>query len=145
MKNLMLAVSMVIILCGCATSYQRSGFSGGFEETQLSENVWQISFEGNGYTSDKRASDFVILRSADLAMMGGFPYFAFADESSSTETGFLAQQSAYGTNFYAISKPTAKRTVVMFKEKPSKGLIYESAFVCNSIGKKYGVACEQLK
>jgi hypothetical protein len=37
-------------LVGCATGYQAQGFTGGFDETQLSPNVYRVTFKGNGYT-----------------------------------------------------------------------------------------------
>jgi hypothetical protein len=40
------AVFVVILLTSCATTYQKQGFTGGFSETQLGENIFQISFKG---------------------------------------------------------------------------------------------------
>ena len=57
--------SLVLALTGCMTAYQPDGLTGGYSEVQLSENVWRVSFKGNGYTSRERAVDMALLRSAD--------------------------------------------------------------------------------
>src|SRR5437764_1386447 len=56
-----------LLFVACATPYQRHGFTGGFSESQLDENVFRVNFRGNGYTSPERAADFTLLRSAELA------------------------------------------------------------------------------
>ena len=44
-------VTLVVAFTGgCATSYQSKGFTGGFSETQVSANSFQVYFQGNGYT-----------------------------------------------------------------------------------------------
>jgi uncharacterized protein YceK len=35
MKKVMSLTVVVLLLAGCATAYQREGFTGGFSETQL--------------------------------------------------------------------------------------------------------------
>jgi len=66
MKKLIAIVILAFILQGCATSYQKTSFTGGYSETQLDENVFNVSFKGNGYTSRERVADFTLLRSAEL-------------------------------------------------------------------------------
>ena len=52
--------AIFILLVGCGTAYQKMGFTGGYTETQLGENIFNVSFQGNGYTSRERASDFLL-------------------------------------------------------------------------------------
>lgn len=155
------------VLSGCATAYQKDGFSGGFSEVQLSENVWRVNFEGNGYTRGQRAQDLALLRSADLTLLKGFSHFGLldskADTSHSTYTTPTTSStkfsgSSYGNNFAGrattttyggntmfISKPSTENTVVMFKGKPSGGgMVFDAVFICNSIGQKYETSCEAL-
>ncbi len=159
-------VSLVLTLTGCMTPYTSDGLLGGYSEVQLSENVWRVSFQGNGYTSRERAVDMAMLRSADLTIQQGYSYFAFSDSKSRTDTVGIGTTpttsyttgSAYrsGNNVYGsatttttggqaifISTPTANNTVVMFKDKPENvsGMVYNATFVCNSLGKKYDVQC----
>ena len=75
MKKLCLHVLALSILAGCATPYQPMGFLGGYSETQLDENVFHVSFDGNGFTSEEKASEYCLLRSAELALQHGVSHF----------------------------------------------------------------------
>ncbi|MCY4244136.1 MAG: hypothetical protein OXU41_05900 [Gammaproteobacteria bacterium] len=153
LKIMVVAFFAVITVAGCATPYQQRGFTGGFSETQLAENVFEVRFRGNGYTSSERASDFALLRSAELTLEKGFKYFVVDDDQSiskttlhttparsyTTHTGFgSSYTTTYGGDTYAISKPQARKVIVCFKEKPDwPGLIYEAQFVAQSLKGKY--------
>ena len=153
---------VAIVLSGCATPYQRVGFTGGYSETQLGDNIFQVSFRGNGYTSRDRASDFALLRSAELALEHGFRYFVIIESkqgakietyttpSTSYTTGSAygygnyaygsATTTTYGGQTYFISKPRATNTILCFKERPEiNGLVFDAEFVTKSIKKKYGM------
>jgi hypothetical protein len=64
-------IVLALALSGCATPYQKKNPIGGYSETQLGESIFRVSFEGNGYTSRERASDFALLRSAEIAIEMG--------------------------------------------------------------------------
>lgn len=162
MRHHIILAILVAILAGCATAYQKQGFTGGFAETRLGENIFQVSFKGNAYTSRERASDFTLLRSAELALENGFNYFVIVESEKYTKTGAYTSPttshttgSAYGTGNYAYgsattttswgqtyiySKPRSTNTIVGFKEKPNiEGLVYDAAFIVKSIKGKYGI------
>ncbi len=152
---------VVFLSQGCATSYQSSGFSGGYSETQLDENVFNVSFRGNGYTGRERVADFTLLRSAELTLENGYQYFAIINANShtsnsayTTPTTSYTTGSAYGTGNYAygsatttitggqtynISKPSSSNTIVLFKEKPASVFTYNAKFIYKNIRKKYGI------
>jgi len=149
-------LAALLTLSACATGYHSSGFTGGFSETQLSEDVFTVTFKGNGYTSSERASDFALLRCAEVAEQHGFPFFAIVDaqagsslstyttptttSGSATVVGntVYATTTTYGGQTYVISKPSAHNTIVGFKEKPT-GFSYESSFIVRSLKAKYGI------
>ncbi|MCK5271480.1 MAG: hypothetical protein KAJ52_02845 [Sedimentisphaerales bacterium] len=161
MKNLFIISLVAIFIQGCATAYQRSGFTGGYSETQLDENVFKVSFRGNGYTGRERVSDFTLLRSAELALENGYKYFVIIDANSytsnstyTTPTTSRTTGSAYGYGNYAygsatttttggqtynISKPSSLNTIVCFKEKPNTGFSYDAKFIYESITQKYSI------
>lgn len=160
-----LAFLAPLVLTACATSYQSSSFTGGFTETQLDENVFRVSFRGNGYTSRERAADFVMLRSAELALNNGYKYFAIVDSANQTDTYVSSSAPNYTTNFQMNSfgnttygtarthayggqtmtfhKPSSSNTIVCFKEKPAQGMVYSAEFVAKSIRQKYGLVGDQ--
>jgi hypothetical protein len=100
MKSSMLAI-FVILLCACATSYQPKTFTGGFSETRLAENIFQVSFRGNAYTDMERATDFTLLRSAEIALENGFRYFAIVDSQAWEKTGIVTTPVQTHTNIQA--------------------------------------------
>ena len=161
MKQLSIIVLVLVFLQGCETAYQSSGFSGGYSETQLDTNVFKVTFRGNGYTSTERASDFTLLRSAELALQNGFKYFVVIDANSytsksiyTTPTTYNTTANVYGTGNYAygnatttmyggqtysISKPSSSNTIVCFTEKPSNAFSYNAEFIFKNITEKYGI------
>jgi hypothetical protein len=147
-------LSLALVLSSCATAYQKEGATGGYTETQLDTNVFQVTFSGNGYTARQRATDFALLRSAELTLENGYNYFVIIDANqysknssyttptttygSATAYGNTAYGSAttYGGQTYHISKPRASNTIVCFKEKP-EGFSYNANFIENSLKEKY--------
>ena len=149
MKKILLALALGIFFSGCATSYQKDSFSGGFSETQLSENVWKVHFRGNGKTTMERATDFCLLRSAELTLENGYKYLAIVDESSDTKSSnFTTPQKAYtdtyghttftGGQTFTANKPRTQNTVIMLREKSGySGIVYEAEFLVSSLREKY--------
>ena len=160
MTKLISLLLLGIVLSSCATPYQRQGFFiAGYSETQLDKNIFQVSFHGNQNTSRERASDFALLRSAEVTTENGFRYFivvswvkgsAFSTDatprSSYTTYGYgntvegSARTSTYGGQTFVIQEPGTTNTILCFKEKPDVvGLIFEAEFVKESLKQKYGI------
>lgn len=165
MKKLLAFISL-LTLAGCATPYAANGLLGGFSETQLGDDLWQISFEGNGYTSKKTTIDYTMLRSAELTLQQGYAYFVVVDKNafsnggavlSNTTTNFNGSAFRAGNTVYGsgrassfgmatvIQYPTANQTIMMLKEKPEGVLAYNAEMICRSLGAHYKVTCQTLK
>jgi len=147
----------VLASVGCSTSYKESGFSGGFSETQLAEDVFTVRFRGNGYTSSERAPDFTLLRSAELALEHGYRFFVIVDSTdevstsnfttptttTATANGGYAQATSAGGQAYTIHKPRSQNTIQCFREKPKdQRMAFDATFVQRSIREKWGIAGE---
>jgi hypothetical protein len=161
MRSLTLIVALTV--AACATGYHSRGLTGGFAEIRLDDNVFQVSFNGNGYTSGDRAADFTLLRSAELARQNGFSHFIIVERedrtgygtyttpttstttATSTTYGTIVQGSAitttYGGHTYLIQKPGRSNTIVCFKGKPDnvQALVYNAQYVYDAIASKYGI------
>lgn len=149
-----LLIFYFFLLTAC-TTYQPNGFTGGYSETRLGENIFNVNFRGNGYTSRERVYDFALLRSAELADKYGYNYFIIVDSKDYTSNTAYTTRKTYNTTFdafgnatttsyggetYNISKPSSSNTIVCFTEKPQgKGLIYNAKFIMKSIKSKYGI------
>ena len=89
-----LLAMLAVLLCACATAYQSNdNFTGGYEEMQLGENIYQVRFEGNGNTKADRASSFLLRRCAELTLENGQRYFALGDVSFQTSTEVMGDFS----------------------------------------------------
>jgi len=85
---------------GCATPYARQSLIGGYSETQLSENIFTVTFRGNGYTTRERASDFTLLRCAEIAINNGYNYFIIIDiEKYTTDMALTTPTTSYTTGY----------------------------------------------
>ena len=112
---IMVAFLLVTGLAGCdalksptATSYEAGEFRG-YSETRLSEDSYQVRFQGNSHTSYNRVSQFVLRRCAELTLENGKRYFA----TVSTAT----QQHVSGYGGTIISSPFGQVTIKMLNRK----------------------------
>lgn len=153
---------------GCATGYWPHGMMGGYNETQLQPDVFRVSFKDNAYTSMDRAADFTLLRSAELAVENGYPYFVIVDEqqwtknesyTTPTQTTTTATANVYGNTAtgtaystmtggqtYHTVKPRATNTIVLLKDKDKdniNGLVYDAQFLIGSVRGKYNITHEE--
>jgi S1-C subfamily serine protease len=146
-----LEVFLLSFLTACATPYQKGGLGGGFIETQLSQNVWKINFNGNQFTKMRRATDFCLLKGAELALENGYKYFTVLNENSHTESSTVTTQpmqfrnkdgsvSYMGGGTKTIHKPRAEKIISMHHEKPfNSGIVYEAELIVLSLGNSYSV------
>lgn len=86
MKTLIYLLFLTMLFSWCATGYHPARFSGGYSDMRLQDDIFKVNFRGNGYTGKGRASDFALLRSAELALENGYKYFAILGESSDVRT-----------------------------------------------------------
>lgn len=150
MKRMFFLTLVVAFLQACsATPYQKQKdiYSGGYTETQLDENVFRVSFGGNGYTGADRVADFTLLRSADLALQHGYSYFVVIDANSySNYSAITMPSTSYGngtpttgSQTYLVSRPSSTNTIVCFKEKPKNVFSYNAKFIYKNINEKYDI------
>lgn len=160
MRRLAIAIAATsAVLAACATSYQPTGFTGGFNETFLAPDVVRVQFEGNGFTSGTRAQDFAMLRAAELMLEGGYPFFVVVGESNDTQMSTYTTPgratttgSAYTSGDYTsysgsttynpgqtmvFYKPSSGLLVKGFADKPENLAVFDARFVVNSIKTKY--------
>ena len=108
MRRLAALVTLVGLL-GCATAYQESGLTGGYEEAHLQGDVWRVSFGGNGYTNRETTQTYWLYRSAELTLAQGYDgfeivsSFQFVSGSSAEDSGIYVPVSYYnGTMYHSL-------------------------------------------
>ncbi len=154
MKEFIIVLFSLILLTGCATKYQSVGFTGGYSETKLGENIFQVTFEGNGYTSTTRANDLALLRAAELTIENGYKFFIITNSITDSTNFAYSTPKVYNTTFnrnsattyssggntFFIAKPSSNNTIVCFKDKPENILlVYDAKFLYDSLKAKYGI------
>ena len=81
---------LVLLLClglvGCATGYARRGWTGGYSDMKIQDDVFRVAFSGNAYIGRGRVEDYTLLRSAEVTLENGYKYFIIIDERSATST-----------------------------------------------------------
>jgi hypothetical protein len=128
-------VLFVLLAAACATPYQPKGVRGGYEETQLDRNVFRVSFESNAHVGATTTSDYALLRSSEVALEHGFPFFTIV----SSEAG----ARVVGNKSYTGTEPSAVNTIACFKDRPEPGQavqVYDAAAVRAALRVKYGIS-----
>jgi hypothetical protein len=135
-------------LAGCATPYKSNGLGGGYGETQLAPDVFQVYFNGNSSTTSERARDFALLRAADITLQHGFACFAILDQNNAAAAHSYDPQGLGYTRGSGDSTDTSKETVTFYKPqsgvmircfrtKPQGTDTLDAIFLRTSIQEKY--------
>jgi hypothetical protein len=156
-----IAVFCFALLAGCATPYSSSGFLGGYSDTALAPDVYRISFQGNGYTSQERTQDFAILRAADLTLSHGYSYFGIINQTEGGRSAVIntpgqsytyVNAQRFGNMVYGTANttyipgasipfffPQSGLMIQCFKERPAGAFALDAAFVSRSLRAKYHI------
>jgi hypothetical protein len=128
------------VLSACSTDYQPDGYTGGYTDTQLAENVFAVSFSANGYTAPQKAADFVMLRAAELTLAHGNQYFVIENEGNSSTKGFVGSYGGGSVGGGELYYPRQSMRISCFKAKGTDGQTYfDAAFLQQSIKAKYQI------
>ncbi len=131
-----LVSALLAALAGCATAYQSEGLTGGFVSKQLANNKYLVTFSGNGFTTAERASDFAMMRGAQLALMHGYKYFVVFNSNTA-----MNEDDIYtGYTVSASFKPTSKYLILATRTPPKQYSTYFNARnYFAETAKKYGL------
>jgi hypothetical protein len=76
----------------------------GYDEFKLAPNQYRVQFSGNEYTSENRAYQYALRRSAEITKAQGFQYFKITHSSVSktknTYTTPITKRTASSTDTY---------------------------------------------
>lgn len=155
-------IALALTMTGCATNYGKNTFwnDGGFTETELQPNIFNVRFKGNEFTSIERASDLSMLRASELCLSRGMQYMSFTNVSSGTrQTTYIpgnttstttANATAYGNSAYGTATTNTTTTPGTAMYSPEAGLTvrclpsgldnsWDASFLENSLKTKYEI------
>lgn len=75
LRRVVLAIPCLFFLSACATSYQTMAHQGGYSETEISKDTYQVVFAGNGITRHITAQSYWLYRCAELTLAKGYSGF----------------------------------------------------------------------
>lgn len=159
MKRVMLiTATCTLMLTGCATPYQKGG-RFGYRDSQLQENVFSVSFQGNGKCEPQDVQDYTLLRCAELCIQNGYKYFALNSTGAGAKRGVYntgGSATTYGTmntigpttygnfNTYGspgfampIHHPNYSAIVTCYREKPEQE-VFDAEYLGRSVAEKHG-------
>ena len=155
--------TFAVVITGCATAYQPGGLTGGYESTQLDENIFRVSFRGNGFVSSTKAADYTLLQCAELCKGAGYSYFQIIESEkhikrstsqigpgseTTTTTGRISSSGSFRAESKTttrtptvinIAKPSVENTIICYKDKPIEGVSYTADFMIKSLKQKYNI------
>ena len=119
MRTKLVSLAMLAMLCGCATSYQSSGLTGGHFEVSGYGWLQKVGFSGNGYIDAQTVQQYALYRCAEIAREKKKPYFLIYDSLVAASLGKTATIPAVGS---VGNKPTAV-AFVLFVDAPQPGAL----------------------
>jgi hypothetical protein len=77
-------VVTLVLACACSTLATRyvprsESVAGGYSETKLNADSYEVRFEANSFSSLDAASAFLLRRAAELTLESGRRYFVISD------------------------------------------------------------------
>jgi hypothetical protein len=142
MKKALIVLSLTSSVCSAlewpdfSTAYKHNTlFRGGYQDTQIGQDLYQITFTGNSFTTQQKAFHYALIRAAEVAQKNNDPYFIILDKMHETSNDlhigmytvcpidglppFLGYMSV-ATYFTSTStSPTHILTIKTFKDKPN--------------------------
>ncbi|MBW8887053.1 MAG: hypothetical protein JF616_04765 [Fibrobacteres bacterium] len=126
MRNRALPFLSFALLAACAPSnpYHPLSSGEGYSEVSVAPNRWQISFHGTSDQDELAAKKYALVRAAEIAKGGSFPYFrleegktkANEDRETVRETDAVRENNYPGQPW--AGKRTRSRTVSRTERRP---------------------------
>lgn len=105
-----------LLLAGCVTPYQETGFLGGVEAHKLGPGTYRILAKGNGYSTGALMHDYAMLKAAETTRDAGGTYFVIENREDTTAVSYVPMQ--YGA--VRVSAPGKQLDIRVYTVAPGK-------------------------
>lgn len=127
MKNSLVIMSVFsLFLAGCATGYNPKGWNGGYSDMRLGNDTYKVSFHGNESTESETVYDYYLRRCADLTVEKGFDYFAFIDQSSSSQSNIGTINNGTNSQNFSATEHSRIGIIKLFKSGSQPRTAFEA-------------------
>lgn len=78
-----------LIILGCATAYHPKNLLGGYEDREVSPNIFEVKFTGNQHTRVDKIRYFLLFRCAELTLENNFSNFIILSDNSYSKESII--------------------------------------------------------
>lgn len=82
-----LIIFALLVLVNCATTYGPKKLAGGYSEEKINDLVFQVTFEGNQYSTVDQIRTYLTYRCAEVTLENGFTHFMIIRDDSYKHLG----------------------------------------------------------
>lgn len=104
LRHLVLAASAAVLAaCATTTPYQpasKPGAFDGYSQTMLDNKTARVTFGGNSLTDRETVENYLLYRSAEMAVERGFDHFSLVNRDTEKNTKVRYSPSAFGGGYY---------------------------------------------
>lgn len=100
--RLILVMSVAALLTGCATAtpYQPMKGGYGYQDQQLENNRFRVSFVGNSETPRDTVEDYLLYRAAEITLHHHYDYFVLDHQKTERSTNYVNTYEGFGGYYY---------------------------------------------
>ncbi|MCW8824918.1 MAG: hypothetical protein OQK78_00695 [Gammaproteobacteria bacterium] len=99
-QKLVVAVGMTFLVGCSATPYQPMGFTGGYKDAHIRDNLYFVEVSTNAYTSQSTAAQYMHRRAKEVCIENGYKDYKIQGERD-TSTQFAT--GSYGSGSVTAS------------------------------------------
>lgn len=116
---------MIFLLFSCATPYQKHGFRGGYSESQVNRDMYEVVFDGNGYTRQATVYEYLKRRCAEITLEKGYSHYIILSGKDET-SGYI--QTINGETS-SVEKPSNRVLIKLLKDPSPDVIAYDANMV----------------
>ena len=95
-------LALLLLLNACATTLRPDNYVERIATTRLDDNRFLVDYRGSSVNAGTESVDLTLLRSAEIALQHGFPYFIVIDSSDSPLRVGAEDTATYEGQHYRI-------------------------------------------
>jgi len=106
-----IACAAICILTGCVTPYQPEGFTGGYKEEHIRDNLYYVTFNGNAWIDNGTVVKYFHRRAKEVCVENGYRDYHISEQRDGTQYMVMGSGSGAST----VGKPAYSGMVECLK------------------------------